>query len=536
MSKYKFSNQNWKSQNLQSKFPTIAKKAPNPVKDIIVTGVTTSTISISFTASSDASSYLVDWGTVNSTDETEDDMLLQGNATITDTTYTITNLDKNQLYLIMITSLGSDGTGDDNSREIGYGKTLNVDPVTNVSVTEVSTTSITVKFDSSQYAIKYSIVAIAIDDSGTASQAYSTTSTGTPATITGLSPNTKYKVGVSAIGTNNDMSDYVYVNNVTTLSQAQLFINVGGSAKRFAPQTIYINTSGHTSNTNLVYNGNAELGEDGWDRTNTHCSISDDVPTGLDGVKHSFVSSYITKDKIKVYPDKYYYLSVWLKNTSTRYHYFSLVPFDVDDKIIYNQFFSNYTYANTKLAKDLNPGDTVVYMDDISGWDTNANDSYLNLAIYGYTNGQGYTFPDYTYTQNVIQFADYEDDKSKMIDKTNNTLTLKTPYTGKAIPKGTAVSQTKFGSTYMYPFDRLNPATEWVHLEHRGLFIDFCDTFEPIAQYIDKIYVLTGIYDDAEQKTADIKFYESYEETFGDTVKEISSLDVNVNGVAKKVF
>lgn len=214
---YGFSTQNWKSQNLQSKFPTIAKKAPNPVKDIIVTGVTTSTISISFTASSNASSYLVDWGTVNSTDETEGDMLAQGNATITDTTYTITNLDKNQLYLIMVTSLGSDGTGD--NREIGYGKTLNVDPVTNVSVTKVSANSITVNFNLSQYAIKYSIVAIAIDDSGNASQAYSTTSTGTPATITGLSPNTKYKVGVSAIGTNNDLSDYVYVDNVTTLAK-----------------------------------------------------------------------------------------------------------------------------------------------------------------------------------------------------------------------------------------------------------------------------------------------------------------------------
>lgn len=214
-----FSQQNWKSQELKSNFPTIAKKAPNPVKDIIVTGVTTSTISISFTASSDASSYLVDWGTVNSTDETEDDMLAQGNATITDTTYTITNLDKNQLYLIMITSLGSDGTGDDNSREIGYGKTLNVDPVTNVSVTEVSTTSITVKFDSSQYAIKYSAIAISTDDSGTASQTFSTTVSTSPATITGLSPNTKYKVGVSAIGTNNDLSDYVYVDNVTTLAK-----------------------------------------------------------------------------------------------------------------------------------------------------------------------------------------------------------------------------------------------------------------------------------------------------------------------------
>lgn len=254
-----FSTQNWKSQNLQSKFPTIAKKAPNPVKDIIVTGVTTSTISISFTASSDASSYLVNWGTVNSTDETPEDMLAVGSATITDTTYTITDLKRNQLYLIMVTSLGSDGTGD--NREIGYGKTSDVDPVTNVSVTKVSANSITVNFNLSQYAIKYSIVAIAIDDSGNASQAYSTTSTGTPATITGLSPNTKYKVGVSAIGTNNDMSDYVYVNNVTTLSQEQspVMVNVDGIAKQVI--NAYINVNGVAKRTVAIYvnvNGTAK--------------------------------------------------------------------------------------------------------------------------------------------------------------------------------------------------------------------------------------------------------------------------------------
>lgn len=162
---YKFSNQDWKSQELKSKFPTIAKKAPN------------------------------------------------------------------------------------------------VDPVTNVSVTKVSANSITVNFNLSQYAIKYSIVAIAIDDSGNASQAYSTTSTGTPATITGLSPNTKYKVGVSAIGTNNDMSDYVYVNNVTTLSQEQspVMVNVDGIAKQVI--NAYINVNGVAKRTVAIYvnvNGTAK--------------------------------------------------------------------------------------------------------------------------------------------------------------------------------------------------------------------------------------------------------------------------------------
>lgn len=211
---YDFSQQNWKSQDLKSKFPTIAKKAPNPVTNLTVTGVTTSTISISFTASSDASSYLIVWGDyIND----EDSMLEEGSETITGTTYTITNLIKNKAYMVTVNALDSSGTSSDTVSI--KATTLNVDPVTNVSVTEVSTTSITVKFDSSQYAIKYSAIAITTDDSGTASQTFSTTVSNSPATITGLSPNTKYKVGVSAIGTNNDLSDYVYVDNVTTLAK-----------------------------------------------------------------------------------------------------------------------------------------------------------------------------------------------------------------------------------------------------------------------------------------------------------------------------
>lgn len=534
---YYFSRQDWKSQELKSKFPTIAKKAPDAVTNLTVTGTTTSTMSISFTASSNASSYEVNWGTVNSTEETPEDMLAVGSATITDTTYTITDLNRNQLYIIQVISLGNDGTGEKYATV--YDKTLDVDPVTNVSVTKVSANSITVNFNLSQYAIKYSIVAIAIDDSGTASQAYSTTSTGTPATITGLSPNTKYRVGVSAIGANSS-SDYVYVDNVTTLSQGQLFINVGGSAKRFSPYTIYINTSGHTSNTNLVYNGNAELGEDGWIRLNTHCSISDDVPTGLDGVKHSFVSSYITKDMIKVYPDKYYYLSVWFKNNdNSKPLYFSIQPRDADGLQILH-WKCDSGVGHTKLAKDLKSGDNVVYLEDASGWNTGKN-FYNHIIIFGYTNGLGYTYPDYTYSQNTIKFAnDNTIDKSTLIDKTNNTVALPSAYTGKTIAKGTAVSQSNEGGYYLYPFSGLYNK-DWTQKTFKGTLREMIRKINDISYInatdaIDKIRIITSSYDSDEIKVADIKFYEYYEETFGDTVKNISSLDVNVNGVAKKVF
>lgn len=255
---YGFSQQDWKSQELKSKFPTIAKKAPNPVTDLKATWITTSTISISFTASSNASSYLIVWGEYITSDD-EDSMLEEGSETITGTTYTITNLIKNKAYMVTVNALDSSGTSSDTVSI--KATTLNVDPVTNVSVTEVSTTSITVEFDSSQYAIKYSAIAITTDDSGTESQTFSTTVTTSPATITGLSPNTKYKVGVSAIGTNNDLSDYVYVDNVTTLekSQSPVMVNVDGIAKQvwFA----YINVNGVAKGVKAIYvnvNGTAK--------------------------------------------------------------------------------------------------------------------------------------------------------------------------------------------------------------------------------------------------------------------------------------
>lgn len=432
---YDFSVQNWKSQELKSKFPAIGKKKPAPITYLTAYPLSQS-IKISFTASKDATKYKIT--ATNTTDRTDT-------------------------------------------------KTMEV--------------------------------------------------TETTATITGLKQNTKYEITVVAVDSSGNESNGL---SVSVSTENLMFINVGGSAKRFFPYTIYINTSGHTSNTNLVYNGNAELGEDGWTRMNTHCSISDDVPTGLDGIKHSFVSSYITKDRIKVYPDKYYYLSVWIKNNdNSNPLYFSIIPRDADGlQILHGKCDSGV--GHTKLAKDLKSGDNVVYLEDASGWNTGKN-FYNNIIIFGYTNSLGYTYPDYTYSQNAIKFAnDNTIDKSTLIDKTNNTVALPSAYTGKTIAKGTAVSQSNDGSYYLYPFSRIFK-TDWTQKTFRGTFREMIRKINDISYInatdaIDQVDIITSPYDSDEFKVADIKFYESYEEIFGDTVKEISSLDVNVNGVARKVF
>lgn len=408
-----------------------------------------------------------------------------------------------------------------------------IDPITGLSAYPLSQ-SIQISFTASKDATKYKITATNTTDS---TDTKTMEVTETTATITGLKKNAEYEITVVAVDSSGNESNGL---SISVSTQNLMFINVGGSAKRFSRYTIYINTSGHTSNTNIVYNGNAELGEDGWNRMNTHCSISDDVPTGLDGVKHSFVSSYITKDMIKVYPDKYYYLSVWIKNQDkSNPLYFSILPRDADGLQILH-WKCDCGVGHTKLAKDLKSGDTVVYLEDASGWNTGKN-YYNHIIIFGYTNSLGYTYPDYTYSQNTIKFAnDNTIDKSTLIDKTNNTVALPSAYTGKTIAKGTAVSQSNEGSYYLYPFSGIFK-TDWIQKTLRGTFREMIRKIND-ASYInatdaiDQINIITSSYDSDAIKVADIKFYESYEETIGDTVKNISSLDVNVNGVAKKVF
>lgn len=97
---YGFSNQNWKSQNLQSKFPTIAK-AINPVTDLQVTKITDTSISISFNGSEGAVKYKIAIVANDTTDVNE--------LETTDTKVTITNLSPGSSYNILVCAVDSNG-------------------------------------------------------------------------------------------------------------------------------------------------------------------------------------------------------------------------------------------------------------------------------------------------------------------------------------------------------------------------------------------------------------------------------------------
>ena len=155
--------------------------------------------------------------------------------------------------------------------------------------------------------------------------------------------------------------------------------------------------------------------------------------------------------------------------------YSMLIFYDVDKlKITAN----NSIYlagSTTTLARDLKTGDTVIYLTDTSGWDTTRNNHYY-LAIWNYTNSFGYTYPAGTYTRNRITLpktSDYKLD-GDYLDKTANTLTLTTAYSGATIPAGTEVSQGGAGSTYKYfPVSGRIIEAEWTSYSGKISGIDY---------------------------------------------------------------
>lgn len=102
---YDFSVQNWKSQDLKSQFPTIAKKI-NPVTDLKVTKVTNNSISVSFTASEGAVKYNIQAIVMEDTTD------VTGLET-TDTKGTFTTLVPGTTYLISVRAIDSNGNYSD---------------------------------------------------------------------------------------------------------------------------------------------------------------------------------------------------------------------------------------------------------------------------------------------------------------------------------------------------------------------------------------------------------------------------------------
>ena len=283
----------------------------------------------------------------------------------------------------------------------------------------------------------------------------STTTTGTPTIVS----TTHYAIGATQNTATTSSGNFMngYLNDVRfydhAISQAEIKELSKGLAVHYKLDDMF-------SSDNLIVNGFGELGTENW---NTASYISTtEIPPNHPEIKSSVYNGNSTKEYIPIIKNHSYTVSGYIKQqgTATTSTYPSLLAYDIDKKQIQchqtKDGFAKSEYMTT-LSQPLHKGDTVIHATDLSAWTTADTNYYFHVAIFGYKDSRGYVYPDMFYTQDSPSFGS-KTNKSN-IDKTNNTITLLSAFTGEDRPAGTTICQATEGATYYYPWGGINPST-----------------------------------------------------------------------------
>lgn len=147
-------------------------------------------------------------------------------------------------------------------------------------------------------------------------------------------------------------------------------------------------------------------------------------------------------------------------------HRIYVAEYDIDKKSVQAIHVVYGVGTLTELTQDLNPGDTVVHLADLSNSNWKPSQTYQRGFIFwNYQNSFGYTYPPETYSRNVYPSSDsnalYTNDG---VDVANGTITLINEWSGPSIPAGTKVSRRNSGNTFPYPANVTASDTSWHHL------------------------------------------------------------------------
>ena len=286
----------------------------------------------------------------------------------------------------------------------------------------------------------------------------STTTTGTP-TIVNTS---KYAIGVcqnsASTVSGNPLNGYL--NDVRFYDHALSEVEIKELAKGLV---CHYKLDDVQSSDNLIVNGFGELGSENWNDSSRISTT--EIPPNHPEIKASFYSGVMTKEYIPISQNHTYTISGYIKAMANQSGttYPSLWPYDIDKKFIqYQNSQAGFNTATaTTLRQPLRKGDTIIYATDLSQW-TTADNYYFYVAIFGYKNSFGETYPDLFYTNESPKFGS-RTDKSN-IDKTNNTITLLSAFNGDDRPAGTMICQATEGSTYFYPWGgiSISSISDWV--------------------------------------------------------------------------
>lgn len=199
---------------------------------------------------------------------------------------------------------------------------------------------------------------------------------------------------------------------------------------------------------NLVTNGNGSYKDNtnfsGWTYAGDVRGISG-LPSFDKGKDYLSVSDEMIY--VDISRDYRFGYELKAKEETSNVAYGLIQCFDIDGQNISASHVMYIWKTLTELSKDLKPGDTVVYLKDLTNWELSAPDYRRGFIFWNYSDSTGYVYPPETYSRNAYQNL-YADDSK--VNKTAKTITLTKPWAGKTIPTGTKLSQCNSGATYMY--------------------------------------------------------------------------------------
>jgi hypothetical protein len=207
--------------------------------------------------------------------------------------------------------------------------------------------------------------------------------------------------------------------------------------------------------TNLVTNGSGLMGSNYNFSTFTFDAVETHGGAGSFRINVSQQARF-SDELIPVDPEKRWVLAGWGKSgdvgganfNAANKQYFGIVQIDIDGlnaTPANNQRVSGST--DTTLAAPLNPGDTTITLVDATGWHNGATGAQRHIAWWPYTNGKGFTWPDYTYTRNVSASNTWA--QGAVV---GNVITLVTPWAGPALPTGAKVRNAADGGSSGYKY------------------------------------------------------------------------------------
>jgi hypothetical protein len=196
-------------------------------------------------------------------------------------------------------------------------------------------------------------------------------------------------------------------------------------------------------NTNLLYNGDASVGDNSNFSPLTY--YSPEKCFTYTSASSQWISNYyipVIGNGVDTF-DQYMLSGFFKQPTGTMSKfYYMIVCYDKDKNFIDHTRVAFYPNTQTVTTQTINNGDEYVYVDDLTNWYDDGLDGYVHQKTFACWPIGVAEYPPFTYSRhvNLVRF----------VDKTLNRLRLNTVWSGGTVPIGSPVTNSYSGSIYSY--------------------------------------------------------------------------------------